>query len=268
MKIPKRQVDRSAVSGRLMRIVGLRCAWRVARLVQRAPVVTARMQENRRWSLRSSGGLLLTLLVSSMLAACGASTTSSASASSSTSASTSPVTGEFVARDLTAHTWVALSTDGRKVTAYACDGDAEHRITFAQWFTGSVTNNALDLTNTNGAQLMATLTSQAATGTVTLPGGKSFSFTANAITNSEAGLYRSEPTIGGVTYLAGWVVPDSAAAATPTASGLVGGGILIPRTHQLLTAPALSPQDISAGQVAVSGVGTFALTQCHSGTCS
>ena len=208
----------------------------------------------------------MTLLGSSVLAACGASTTSSAS--SPTSASTPPVTGEFVARDLTAHTWVGLSTDGRKVTAYACDGDGEHHITFAQWFTGSVTNNALDLTNANGAHLMATLTSHAATGTVALPGGKSFSFTANAITSSKAGLYRSEPIIGGVTYLAGWVVPDSAVAATPTASVLVGGGIIIPRSHQLLTAPALTSQDISAGQVMVSGVGTFALTQCHSGTCS
>ena len=224
------------------------------------------MQENRRRFLRSSDALLAVLLGSSMLTACGASTTSSAS--SPTSASTPSVTGEFVAHDLTAHTWVGLSTDGRKVTAYACDGDAEHRITFAQWFTGSVTDNAVDLTNTNGAHLRATLTSHVVTGTVALPGGKSFSFTANAITNSKAGLYRSEPTIDGVTYLAGWVVPDSAAAATSTASRLVGGGILKPRAHQLLTAPALTAQDISAGQVVVSGVGTFALTQCHSGTCS
>jgi hypothetical protein len=91
---------------------------------------------------------------------------------------------------------------------------------------------------------------------------------ANAVTSSKAGLYRSEPTIDGVTYLAGWVVPDSDVAATPAASVLVGGGILKPRTHQLLTAPALTSQDISAGQVMVSGLGTFALTQCHSGTCS
>jgi hypothetical protein len=98
---------------------------------------------------------------------------------------------------------------------------------------------------------------------VNLPGGTSFPFTANAITNSKAGLYRSEPTLGGVTYLAGWVVPESAVAAAPT-----GGLVIKRRTNQLLTAPTLTSQDISAGQVAVSGVGTFALTQCHSGTCS
>ena len=201
------------------------------------------------------------LLGTSILVACGSSTPSSAP--SPTSAPTAKVTGEFVARDLTAHTWVGLSTDGQQVTAYACDGDDEHPITFAQWFTGNVTNKTIDLTNANGAHLVATLTSQAATGTVTLPGGKSFPFTANAITNSKAGLYRSEPTLGGVTYLAGWVVPESAVAATPT-----GGGIIKPRTNQLLTAPTLTSQDISAGQVVVSGLGTFPLTQCHVGTCS
>jgi len=250
----------------LLRIRGFRRALRVARLVPRAAVLTARRQEDRRWFLRSGGGLLVTLLGSSMLAACGASATSSAS--SPASVSTPSVTGEFVARDLTAHTWVALSTDGRKVTAYACDGDHEHPITFAQWFTGSVTDNAADLTNANGAHLMATLTSKAVTGTVALPDGKSFSFTANAITSSRAGLYRSEQTIGGVTYVAGWVVPDSAVAAKPTGVLLVGGGILRPRGGELLTAPALTSQDISTGQVLVSGLGMFVLTQCHLGTCS
>ena len=69
-------------------------------------------------------------------------------------------------------------------------------------------------------------------------------------------------SLGGVTYLAGWVVPESAVAATPTS-----GGIIKPRTNQLLTAPALTSQDISAGQVVVSGLGTFKLTHCQSGTC-
>jgi hypothetical protein len=152
---------------RLVRMLGLRRAGRVARLVQRAPVPTARMHQERRQFLRSSGGMLFWLLGTSLLAACGGSTTSSAP--NSTSAPTAKVTGEFVARDLTAHTWVGLSTDGQQVTAYACDGDDEHPITFAQWFTGNVTNNRVDLTNANSAHPVATLTSQAASGTVTLP---------------------------------------------------------------------------------------------------
>jgi|GEM_PF-934907 len=269
---------------RLVQVLGLRRAWRVARLVQRVSVPATGVHEERRQFLRYSGSLLLTLLGSSILAACGASTTSSAP--SPTAAPTAKVTGEFVSRDLTVHTWVGLSTDGQQVTAYACDGDDEHPITFAQWFTGSVTNNAVDLTNANGAHLVATFTSQAATGTVTLPGGKSFSFTANAITTSEAGLYRSEQTIGGVTYLAGWVVPESAVAPTPTAfllgslapAGLLsrcscsicccGGGIIKPRTNQLLPAPRLTSQEIASGQVTVPNVGTFALTHCTDGKCS
>ncbi len=167
------------------------------------------------------------------------------------------------------------------------DGDDEHPITFAQWFKGNVTNNTVDLTNANSAHLVATLTSRAATGTVTLPGVTSFPFTANAITNSKAGLYRSEQTIGGITYLAGWVVPESALAATPTAFVLgtvalaegplsrcscsiccCGGGIVKPRANQLLPAPRLTSQDITAGQVVISGLGTFKLTQCHLGSCS
>ncbi len=270
---------------RLVGMLGLRRAGREARLVQRAAVPTARMHEERRQFLRYSGGMLLTLLGTSILAACGSSTTSSAP--SPTSAPTAKVTGEFVARDLTAHTWVGLSTDGQQVTAYACDGDDEHPITFAQWFKGNVTNNTVDLTNANSAHLVATLTSRAATGTVTLPGVTSFPFTANAITNSKAGLYRSEQTIGGITYLAGWVVPESALAATPTAFVLgtvalaegplsrcscsiccCGGGIVKPRANQLLPAPRLTSQDITAGQVVISGLGTFKLTQCHLGSCS
>lgn len=269
---------------RLMRVLGLRRAWQVARLVQRAPVPTTRMHQERRQFLRYSGGMLLTLLGSSILAACGASTTSSTP--SLTSATNTRVSGEFVSRDLTTHHWVGLSTDGQQVIAYACDGDDEHAITFAEWFTGTVTNNMVDLTNANGAHLVVTLTSQAATGTVTLPGNKSFSFTANAITNSKAGLYRSEPTFGGVAYLAGWVAPESAVTVTltPFVLGIValaegplihcpcsvcccGGGILKKPTNQLLTAPGLTSQDIAAGQVAVPNIGTFKLIHCQPGVC-
>lgn len=178
------------------------------------------------------------------------------------------------------------------MTAYTCDGDNQHHITFAQWFfKGNVTNNTVDLTNAGGAHLVATFTSRAATGTVTLPDGKSFPFTANAITDpaSKAGLYRSELTVGGVSYLAGWIVPTEQALnplSTPTAfvGGLfapaedlvrsccheccMSGGIINERTKQLLAVPRFFLQDLTAGQVVVPNVGTFALAHCRDGQCS
>jgi hypothetical protein len=253
------------------------------------------MHEERRQFLRYSGGMLLTLLGTSILAACGGNTPSSAP--SPTSSTTAKVTGEFVARDLTAHTYVGLSTGGQQVTAYACDGDQsydiEHAITFAQWFKGPVTNNMVDLTNANGAHLVATFTSRVASGTVTLPSGKSFSFTANAQTDSRAGLYRSEPILGGVSYLAGWVVSEQtlkniskprrasvggalALAEAPLspvpccscACCCIGGGILNEQTKQLLNGPRLTLAELTSRQVMVPDLGTFVLTPCRQGTCS
>ena len=154
-------------------------------------------QQERRQFLRSSGGMLFSLLASSILAACGANTTSAPSptatstAPSPTATSTTKVSGEFAAKDLTTHTYVGLSTDGQHVIAYACDGDQEHAITFSHWFTGTVTRNMMDLTNAEGAHLVAPLMPGVATGRVTLPDGKSFRFTANAQTDSRAGLFRS-----------------------------------------------------------------------------
>jgi len=267
---------------RLVQVLGLRRAGRVARLVQRAPVLHTEMHAERRQFLRYSGSMLLTLLGSSILAACGGSTTSSAP--SPTAAPTSKVRGDFLGIDPTAHTWVGLSTDGQQVTAYTCDGDDEHHITFAQWFKGNVANNSVNLTNANGAHLVATLTSQAATGTVTLPDGTSFPFTAAVITDpaSKSGLYRSEQTIGGVLYLAGWLPADQAfttPSAIPTGymaltvgcpcwHCCMGGGIINEQTKQLLPVPRLTLEDIAAGQVVVSGLGTFKLTQCRSGICT
>jgi hypothetical protein len=132
--------------------------------------------------------------------------------------------------------------------------------------------------------------SRVATGKVTLPDGKSFPFTANAQTDSRAGLYRSTPTLGGVSYLAGWVVTEKAvqALSTPTPTGFVGGllglaevplfqcpcseccmggGILNKQTEQLHTAPQLTLADLASGQVTVPNVGTFALTRCQAGVC-
>ena len=89
--------------------------------------------------LRRSPVLILALIA--LLAACGSADTSSATsvASSAAPAATAAalVRGEFVgdAGDLAG---IALSTNGRQVIGYLCDGTGRH-VSLAQWFTGSVT---------------------------------------------------------------------------------------------------------------------------------
>jgi hypothetical protein len=102
---------------------------------------------------------------------------------------------------------IALSTSGRQVIAYLCDGTSRH-VSLAQWFTGPVTGTAIDVINARGAHLAATVTTQAITGTVTLSDGRSAPFTARLLPDpgSTYGLFRSERAFGGVRYLGGWIL--------------------------------------------------------------
>lgn len=107
-----------------------------------------------------------------------------------------PVAGSFVGRqdDLLSRdpdAFVALvvssvadeGEDEREVRAYLCDGE------ISEWFWGSVTGNELDLTSDNGARLQASLTPEAANGTITLDDPEeAFTFTANPAT-AASGLY-------------------------------------------------------------------------------
>jgi hypothetical protein len=130
--------------------------------------------------LRRSPVLILALIA--LLAACSSADTSSATpaAFSAAPAATAAalVRGEFVgdAGDLAG---IALSTNGRQVIGYLCDGTGRH-VSLAQWFMGPVTGTGIDITNAHGAHLVATVTAQAITGTVTLKDGRSAPFTAPA----------------------------------------------------------------------------------------
>src|SRR5579863_1036030 len=107
------------------------------------------------------------------LSACGGSASNPAATSTSTAPS---VAAEFVGVTDQGDA-IGLSTNGRQLIAYACDGTPTNGITFAVWFKGAVSDNAVNLTAKNGEHLVATLTPQSVTGTVTLTGGTSFSFT-------------------------------------------------------------------------------------------
>ena len=218
-------------------------------------------------NLKRSTGLFLALFLAltMLLAACG---------STPSSATPTPVKGEFV-EELNLGGF-ALSTDGQQVIAYLCDGTPVH-LSLAEWFKGTVTNNTIDITNAHGSHLVAALTPQAVTGTITLKDGRSSALTARLIPNpgSDYGLVRSEQTLGGVRYLGGWILPpagfarahlggeDSLTEPLITCCNPVDrGGIINEQTGALILTP-----DFNGDSVTVAKLGTFRLTLCRLGAC-
>ena len=104
-----------------------------------------------------------------------------------------PVTGNFAGLAPDADAFVDLVASGteeeegqaqRQVRAYLCDGQSIN-----EWFNeGSVEGNELDLRSEGGASLEGSLATEAATGTITLEDGESFTFTAD-LASDVAGLY-------------------------------------------------------------------------------
>lgn len=221
-------------------------------------------------NLKRSTGLFLALFLAltMLLAACG---------STPSSATPTPVKGEFV--EVLSLGGFALSTDGQQVIAYLCDGTPVH-LSLAEWFKGTVTNNTIDIINGHGSHLVAALTPQAVTGTITLKDGRSSPLAAHSIPNpgSDSGLVRSEETFNGVRYLGGWILPPPATAGAPLggedflAGALVPfitccnpedrGGIINEQTGALTLTP-----DFDGDSVTVANLGTFRLTLCRLGAC-
>jgi len=101
-----------------------------------------------------------------------------------------PISGSFVGTTSDPETLVAVvadkaegGADSREVRAYLCNSED-----VGEWFRGSVTGNTVDLASDGGAQLTGELTSDAATGSVTLPVGEVVSFGASPATGI-GGLY-------------------------------------------------------------------------------
>ncbi|HEY7356966.1 MAG TPA: hypothetical protein VH590_10890 [Ktedonobacterales bacterium] len=84
--------------------------------------------------------------------------------------------------------------------AYACDGQK-----VLEWFQGPLQGTTLDVTNSDGARLQATLTAQNAQGTLTLTSGPPLTFQINPATKP-AGLYRAKQEVNSIVYLAGWIL--------------------------------------------------------------
>jgi hypothetical protein len=194
------------------------------------------------------------------------------------------VKGEFVG-DAGHLAGIGLSTNGQQVIAYLCNGTARH-VTLEQWFSGPVTSTGIDISNSHGAHLVATVTAQDIAGTVTLADGRSLPFTARLLPpGSPYGLYRSEGAFNGMHYLGGFIVDRRAFASPPAGSKasltaavyplMIGpepewrGGIIDEQTGTLIPVPPLmtSPPTGAPFSVSVPGVGTFQLSHCHQAQC-
>jgi hypothetical protein len=230
--------------------------------------------------LKSSPVLIVAVIL--LLAACGSTGSSSAVARTPTATAAALVKGEFVG-DAGSLAGIALSTNGQQVIAYLCNGDAQH-LSLAEWFNGPVTSTGIDITNAHGAHLVATMSAQAITGTVTLKDGRSAPFTARLLPapGSGYGLFRSEETFHGVRYLGGWIFNPAHFADVRTGTGtqvsltrvLVpmptcclpvdrGAGIINEQTGSLIKSPTVQ----AIASVAVPGLGTFQLTPCREAQC-
>ncbi len=237
---------------------------------------------------RRTGFILVLLLVlSALLVACGSSTSSPVA----TPGQTSNVQGDFAGQILTGVPVpidVAFSTDGQQVMAYFCT-DITYKTTshmqVAQWFKGPERNNRVNLT-AGGSHLVATVTATTVSGTTTFAAGTTYPFTAtrsavqeeDAYYHTQGGIYRSEQTMGGVRYLAGWIIlnvdmPTIPAQASPTVGGhlarlspadtfcwRIGGAIKNEQTGASLAAPVPTRAELAAHRIVVPGLGTFALT--------
>jgi hypothetical protein len=234
---------------------------------------------------------VLIVAVILLLAACGGPASSSSVTDPPAAGQAAPaaalVTGEFVG-DAGRLAGIALSTNGRQVIAYLCNGNARY-LTLAEWFRGPVTRTGIDITNAHGVHLVATVSARAITGTVTLRDGRATRFTARLLPDPgrDYGLFRSEETFHGVRYLGGWIFNPPQFASYRTGPGtqtegisvtsaiapmpvcclpgnnIRGAGIIDEETGALIRSPL--PETIAS--VTVPGLGAFQLTPCREARC-
>jgi hypothetical protein len=107
------------------------------------------------------------------------------------------VTGEFAGAASDQETYVAIHATGSgpprqsEVVAYVCNRRVDQQgPLIAEWFTGTVTDNRVDLTSQSGkARLRAQLEQARAHGTAELPDGSSLTFEATRSEGGPAGLF-------------------------------------------------------------------------------
>jgi hypothetical protein len=105
--------------------------------------------------------------------------------------------------------FVAVGIGGDSATIYICDGNIETgTVTIAEWFSGPVSGNKIDVTSAGGHRVEVTIEDTSATGKFTFKDGTVKEFELELLDGS-SGLYRSEFTLRDIDFVAGWLVlPD------------------------------------------------------------
>jgi hypothetical protein len=125
--------------------------------------------------------------------------------------------------------FVGLALDGENATIYICDGQADKgTVSIAQWFVGTVADNAIDITADNGNRVEAVVDaeSETASGKFTFADGSTKDFVLS-LAEGEASLYRSDFTLNDSEFVGGWLI---------LADGTVRGAVFEKETQEL--APA------------------------------
>jgi hypothetical protein len=142
---------------------------------------------DRRWRHARACAVAVAAGVGLVTAGCGSDSPGAAQTA------TDGVRGSFVGRVLSSDAFVAVVTDGRRATAYVCDGKPGDRgAVIGERFDGTVTGDRLNVVSQSGARLEATLGTRGVDGSIRLArDAEQLEFQA-VPASGRAGYYRSE----------------------------------------------------------------------------
>ena len=105
--------------------------------------------------------------------------------------------------------FVAVGIGEDSATIYICDGQADKgTVTIAEWFSGPVVDNRIDITSEAGHRVEVSISGDAASGKFTFADGTVKEFELELLEGRSA-LYRSEFAFGDIRFVSGWLVlPD------------------------------------------------------------
>lgn len=163
--------------------------------------------------------------------------------------------GTLVGRVDNSEAYIGIVVTGADVMAYVCDG-----ANLAQWFTGTLQGNLIDLSAANGTRLTAEIQRpagssemQAARGTFRGAQGQSLTFSSAAVgALGRAGVYRGTGTAGGTSLTMGVIV----LADNSLRGVLRAGQFLLPVTDPTFAANGLIVTFDEFGPVTAQRLGT------------
>jgi hypothetical protein len=111
---------------------------------------------------------------------------------------------QFVGRVAGTDAFIGINKDGQAITAYVCDGTQGH-ISIQEWFNGTASNNAFDLTSKGGMRVTGVLHGNSIVGMFITADGKEHHYDAVLASGGDAGLIRIEEIRDGALWVGGWI---------------------------------------------------------------